>query len=255
MEREEVNGIILIISCQKHLNTRLKEFKLKHNNYNNWKVIYVIGDLFLNNNYEIRDSNYLYIKCEDSYIHLLKKLTLSIKYLNELYIIKEGILRCGDDLIFNEDNLLLFLNSKKYDFYGKAYCGENYCNKDINVLKKNKIDPLMYHYYRKHPEDFQNPYHNLQNINITKYLLRPEVWGPAGIIYYLSNEACNILINHMEVINYNIFHFNTFTQSYPYTIEDVAVTFIMYYHQIPFINNDDFFDTPNSICCHTNKYK
>jgi hypothetical protein len=50
----------------------------------------------------------MYIKCEDSYLHLFKKLVLSLKYLKECFNIKEGILRCGDDLIFNENNLVNF---------------------------------------------------------------------------------------------------------------------------------------------------
>ena len=45
--KKYVNGIILILSCQKHKDTRLKEFSLPKTSYNNWEVIYVIGDLFL----------------------------------------------------------------------------------------------------------------------------------------------------------------------------------------------------------------
>jgi hypothetical protein len=100
---EEVEGIILILSCDKHRNTRLKQFGPKQKTYNGWKVITIIGDLFMDKAYEVRD-NILCIKCEDSYLHLLKKLALSIKYLNELYIIKQGILRCGDDLILMKKN-------------------------------------------------------------------------------------------------------------------------------------------------------
>ncbi len=209
----------------------------------------------MDSEYEIKNHNFLYIKCEDSYIHLLKKLALSIKYLYEIYNIKEGILRCGDDLIFNEEKLVDFLESNKYDFYGKSACGKNYLNTDINLLKNTTNDPFMLQYYIKHPEDFKNPHHNLQNVNISKYLLRPNVWGAAGVIYFLSTKSCRILVKHMEHINFNIWHFDEFTQSYPYTIEDCAVTFIMYYNKIHFINNDDFSDTPNGIVSHTNKYK
>ena len=56
----------------------------------------------------------MYIKCEDSYLHLLKKFALAIKAVKCLFNIKEGILRCGDDLIFNEDNLSLFTTYKKF---------------------------------------------------------------------------------------------------------------------------------------------
>lgn len=248
-----IDGIILVLSCKKHMKTRLNEINLK-NQYNNWKVIYVIGDLFMDKSY-ILDGNILWIKCEDSYIHLLKKLTLSIKYLYEIYKIKEGILRCGDDLIFNEEKLIRFLKNKKYDFYGKAYCGNNKIINDIDFLKVTRDDDFMVKYYKNHKEDFTNIQHNLQNVDIAKYTRRPKIWGPAGIIYYLSNKACNILIHHMDSINYDVFYYDEFSKSYPYTIEDCGVTFIMYYNKIDFINNNDFFDTKNSIVKHTNKYK
>ena len=32
-EKEKVEGIILVVSCQKHIPTRVKEFKLPKNNY------------------------------------------------------------------------------------------------------------------------------------------------------------------------------------------------------------------------------
>ena len=34
---KKIEGVILILSCQKHLNTRLKQFKLPKNNYENWE--------------------------------------------------------------------------------------------------------------------------------------------------------------------------------------------------------------------------
>ena len=55
----------------------MKKYKLQNNDYNNWKVIYVLGDVNLNSDYKI-ENNLMTIKCEDSYIHLLKKLVLAI---------------------------------------------------------------------------------------------------------------------------------------------------------------------------------
>ena len=253
----EVSGIILVLSCQKHLNTRLAKYRLPKDSYCGWKVIYVIGDLSIDSSYDLRD-NMLYIKCEDSYLHLLKKLVLSIKYVHSLFKIKEGILRCGDDLIFNEARLEQFLKLKKADFLGKAYCHQNYYSRDISVLKRLKYDPFMLVYYQNHPEDFSNPMHNLQDLSVQKlqkYAIRPDIWGPAGIIYYLSNAACNILVSHMENIAFNIFHFDEFTKSYPYTIEDCAVTYIMYFHCVPFTNFYHMFNTNESIAYHTNEFK
>ncbi len=71
--------------CKKHINTKLDKYKLSKIEYNNWTVIYVIGDLSIENNY-ILQNNMLYIKYEDTYIHLLKKLLLSLKYLYEIFI-------------------------------------------------------------------------------------------------------------------------------------------------------------------------
>jgi hypothetical protein len=277
--KKKVNGIILILSCQKYKNTRLKDFSLRKKKYNNWKVIYVIGDLFMEKNY-ILDGNFLYVKCEDSYLHLLKKLVLSIKYLNEIFIISKGILRCGDDLIINEKNLLNFLDDKttKYDYYGQNPKAKNYiCSKNTkNELKKIKHDNFMINYYASHPDDFLNPHHNLKDVNISLYSMRPDIYGAAGVIYYISNKACEILIQHMESINYNILFYDNFTKSYPYTIEDCGVSFIMYFNGINFMHDSLFYSSSSSRICmlpdytmviksddssdttiakHTNKYK
>ena len=67
----EVDGIILILSCEKHRYTRLEQYGLNEKQINNWKVIKVIGDLFLDKPYKF-ENNFLFLICEDSYIHLLK---------------------------------------------------------------------------------------------------------------------------------------------------------------------------------------
>ncbi len=257
--KKNVDGIILVLSCQKHRNTRLKEFSLSKTSYNNWEVIYVIGDLFLNQNY-ILDGNFLYIRCEDSYLHLLKKLVLAMKALKEIFTIKEGILRCGDDLIFNENNLIKFIGSKKTDYCGQSWCKKSYKCIDKNILKKIRTDPFMMLYYNNHKEDFQNPQHGMLNMNLvslSKYTMRPNIYGAAGVIFYLSNKACDIIIRHMERLNFDILSFDMFSRSYPYTIEDCGISFIMYYNDIMFTDGQFFYDTPheNNIAKHTNKYK
>jgi len=259
-DKKNINGIILILSCQKYKDTRLKEFSLSKTSYNNWEVIYVIGDLFQEKNY-ILDGNFLYVKCEDSYLHLLKKLVLSIKYLYNIFNISEGILRCGDDLVINEDNLIKFLDkrTKKYDYYGQHPIGKNYiCSSNtLNDLKKIKQDNFMINYYASHQDDFSNPQHNLKDVNISLYSIRPNTFGAAGVIYYISKKSCKYLIRHMESINYDILQYDNFTKSYPYIIEDCAVSFIMYLNGIHFINSYLFYDSPlhDTIAKHTNKHK
>ena len=267
---EEVDGIILIISCEKHKLTRLKEFGPKSKYYDKWKVIYVIGDLFLDEKYKLID-NVMYVKCEDSYLHLFKKLVLSLKYLKECFNIKEGVLRCGDDLIFNENNLINFLKSNKYDYYGQSLKSRNNIieDKDIEFLKTVKYDGFMLNYYKNNQNELTDPKHgiNLTLDELNKFLIRPDAWEAPGVIYYISLKSCDILIDTMEKINYNIFHFDEFSKSYPYIIEDCAVTYIMYYNKINFYDSQKFFKNDvshvqnldinkiDSIVIHTNKYR
>jgi hypothetical protein len=256
--KESIDGVILVLSCQKHMNTRLKELNLNPNGYGKWKVVYVIADLFMDRHYELRDKHYMWIKCEDSYIHLMKKLALSLKYVFELYDIKEGVLRCCDDSTFNEDRLMSFLEGKKSNYHGQNIFmphGSIY----VGDVHKTCVDKWMYDYYRNHPEDLENPQHNLLNVDISKYLKRSHVTGALGGIFYLSKLACQIIIDHMEGLSYDIFSYDESTKSYPYTIEDRAVAFIMFYNKIPLKNSLEFYSdhhyNPNVICTHTNKYK
>lgn len=253
--KKDVDGIILILSCYKHLNTRLKKFKLSKNKYLNWEVIYIVGDLSQDLPYILKDDNMLYIKCEDSYIHLLKKLALSIKYVSEIYNIKEGILRCGDDLLFDESKLIDFLKiEKKEDYWGYNKIKRNNLPKK-SQLRRRKRDMWMINYYRRHLEDFSNPNHGLKDFTIkklAKYMIRPSLFGAVGTIYYISKKSSNIIVNELEKINLDIFHFDTFSKSYPYTLEDVGVSYIMYSNNIKFINSRIFVDCPGSICSHTN---
>ena len=265
-----VDGIILVISCQKHLLTRLKEINLKEN-YGNWKVIKVIGDLFLDCNYKL-EGNLMTIKCEDSYLHLFKKVVLSLQYLYEMFDIKEGILRCCDDLEFNENSLETFLkSSKKYQINSDEYIDIDYMGRSLkgSIINHNFVcepdkssdDGYILTYYKFHPEDFDNPLHNIKDVDIAKYQKRPYIpaWI-AGPILYLSNKSCKILINQMSNINYNIYHYDNITDSYPYTLEDCAISFILLSNNINLIHQNNWYcdigdyQTPMHIALHTNKY-
>jgi hypothetical protein len=282
-----VNGIILILSCQKYANSRLQQFKLPRDEYAGWKVIYVIGDLFLDCDYKL-DNNLMIIKCEDSYIHLLKKLVLTLKYLYKIYDIKDGVLRSGDDLIFNERLLELFLSSPKkrlitnddgsgsgggssggdqeledIDFLGNCSSGTNLVEHDFAKYKNKSTESLHYvYYYREHPEDFDNPQHNIKGLEIAKYIKHPItpifIHGP---LLYFSNKTCKILIEHMEAISYDIFHYDEGSGSYPYTTEDLAIAYILFYNKINFIHchnwyrNTDEVITNNIMAIHTNIYR
>jgi hypothetical protein len=58
-----------------------------------------------------------------------------MKYLYEIFNIKEGVLRCGDDIIFSEEKLIEFLNSDKYNYYGQYPCELNTYIAPLNLIK------------------------------------------------------------------------------------------------------------------------
>lgn len=257
MTKPQVDGIILVLSCQKHMHTRLAEINYREQ-YDNWKVIYVVGDFFLDKPYELR-GNVLWIHCEDSYIHLLKKLMLSIQYVYELFDIRQGILRSGDDLVIHHDRLLRFLRGQKYDYHGQCHPLPNhkeYFLTDVQTLKQMKYDPWMVEYYEHHPEDVENPQHNIKHIHFADYANRPDIkYWAHGVLFYLSNHSCDILLKHMRKLDFNIFAHDAFTDTYPYTIEDCGIAFILYLNDIPFHNENIFYFHPWTIAQHTNKYK
>ena len=263
--KENVNGIILILCCEKYRFSRFEKFKLPKNSYENWKVIYVFANLFLDKEYNL-NKDILTVKTEDSYFHLTKKLILSLKYLYEIYNIKEGILRCGDDLEFNENNLIKFLKTKnKDDFIGINK--EEKSELNPNIYKNYPIieDYFMFVYYKKNQEDINNPNHNLKYINFLKYIRRPKLSNIiAGTLFYISNKSSKILIDQFQKINCNILHFDKLTESYPYIIEDCSVSFILYLNKIKSTYNSNFVnprqynlikDKNKYIACHTQYYQ
>jgi hypothetical protein len=194
----------------------------------------------------------------------------------EIFDIKQGVLRSGDDLIFNIPKLEEFLvMESKPEFLGYSPYGKSFLRPDPTVLKKTCDDSFMVYYYKTHQEDFKNPQHNLAGVNISKYIRRPKIsTGPVGVLFYLSNRCCQILVNHMGQIDYDVFHYDEYSKSYPYTIEDCGVSYILYFNRVDFVHEGDFvfpyvnignnlpdpsiFNHPklvNKIAIETNKYK
>lgn len=98
------------------------------------------------------------------------------------------------------------------------------CNK--NIINDN----WMYDYYVNHLSDFEDKNHGISHLTINdllQYNTRCQYPYLIGTIFYLSNKSCKVLINHMEQIDYNIFHYETNVNAYQYTIEDCAIGYIL----------------------------
>lgn len=239
MSKENVEGIIMIISCQKYKNLRINKFQKLDDYYNGWKIIYVLGDLFIQNDYELKE-NILIIKTEDSYLHLFKKIVLAEKFLLDIFEIKQGILKVDDDVLFNINNLNNFLNLKyKNNFIGRIKKDKNNkCKNLLNVKKELLFNNFncyfFFNYYNKNQKDLKNKYHGLENISLqdlknkySKLNYFTTKFGTTGGIYYISKEYCKVLVNYMEKIKFNNLHFDNLSKCYPFLAEDSGTTFIL----------------------------
>jgi hypothetical protein len=153
------------------------------------------------------------------------------------------------------------------DFLGSSFKGISVINKPYKYEpSKSETSLHLVYYYKDHPEEFDNPLHNLKGVDIQKYSKMP--YTPAflkGPLIYFSNKSCKILIEHMEKINYDIYHYDEKSNSYPYTIDDLAYPLILLPHKINLLHCNYWhkdlegsYGTNNNhlyLAIHTNKYK
>lgn len=260
--KEKVKGIILIVSCQKYFNNRVQDFKMSKLDYDGWKVITVIGDVTLQKEYtyihnEELKINLLTIRCEDTYLHLLKKLVLSMKYLLSIYDVEEGILRLGDDIDVIESKMENFLfNVEKKDYMG--WCG--YCYSNNEQIKKY-LNRFMPQHYSSHPQELTDISMTLEQIN--QINLVPTTTFCVGTIVYFSLNSCQCLVQEMEKMNWNILHYDE-VYGYVNAIEDIGISCLLFnngilptMHMFHGGSEQDrlgHFDHSNVIGQHTNKY-
>ena len=257
-KKEKIKGAVLIFSCQKHVNTRLKDLIIPQMD-GGWILFTVIGDPFLSSDYDIMETagshkKTLFIKCEDSYIHVMKKVVFTMKVLMEIYDVEEGFLRCGDDLVFNQTNLTAFLQfPNKQDYMG------------IIALKVPGIfrhyNTFMTDYYEKHVEDFSNPAHGLTKKSlkdIQQLTHVPLCSYTGGVVTYLSKKSCDILVDHMNFIHWDVFQLNA-DHGYPYIIEDIGIGYVLAMSKIEPCACELYTNDPSrfqfSLALHTNNYK
>lgn len=248
--REKIPGVVLFVSCHKHLKKRVEEFVPKVQDIKGWKVHVVIGNPFLIEEFIFFD-RLIIVRCEDSYVHLLKKVSLAFEALYSKYDISQGILRTGDDLVFNNSKLESFLESEKDDYVGKI---SGWGIGNINTIRK---DYCMYNHFKNHHSEYNDPMNGVVGINFEKYSHMSHVTYLAGVVIYFSIKCCKIISNFMKSVKYNVFY-EQMNYGFPYTVEDVGFGFLMDINGIKMTNDLNFWnDDPgeNFMAYHTNKYK
>lgn len=260
--RRSVPGVILVTSCHKHLGTRVAEMALlRSDEFEGWPVHAVVGDPSLPREFELR-GRLLVVRCEDSYVHLLKKVALAVRALcGALYDVRHGVLRCGDDLEFDAAELRRFLRERERPGDAAHYAG-----RPVGLPAASeraapaRHDPFMVHYYRGHPEDFRDPLHGLagREDGFERYSVVPAGAYVSGVMLFLSARACALVVAHMEAVGFDVFAHDPL-YGYPYIIEDVGIGHILRRAGVPITPVHGMYDdhglAPGCIAHHSNRYK
>ena len=242
-KKYNVNGVILIISCKKYISTRVldNKYRLQDNEINGWKIFYVICDKNLNDMYNISyepklNNNVLTLKGNDDYIHLFEKVVKAQYVIHNLFNVKEGIIKCDDDMLINKIALNNFLkNTNKGEYRGRNYKNISFPNPGPEYCIKNRNDNEIVNYYSKNIEQLTEIIKETPSFNPAKYNKVPDLpqgAGGCGGIYYLSNNTSKIIVEYFKNINFDVFYYDKNSQSYPFIAEDVGTSFICCYSSI-----------------------
>jgi len=93
---------------------------------------------------------------------------------------------------------------------------------------KKCYNNFMVNYFNKNQDDIKDPLGGIKLTidEIRKFNEIPDSNCVVGSIMYLSKRCCNILVEHMTRMNFNIFYYRE-DIGYPYVIEDVGIGFIL----------------------------
>jgi len=177
-----IEYILLIMNCEKYNYKRIRQ-KETWLNYSNIFPInlyfHVIGNINLENDYLIDyENNILYIKVEDDYVNLPKKVIRAYEIIINNFPNIKYIFKTDDD-----QNLI----------------DNKYFNILINIL--NKKEPKVH--YGGFIIDVKNPYFSKYyriHSELPKYLPVYKTKYANGRFYFLTKEALYDLINNKELI-------------------------------------------------------
>ena len=176
--------ILLIFNCVKYRHKALKQKETWINNLpNNILYFHVLGNPELTNEFEFSLSeNILYIKVDDDYNSLPKKVIRAYSAINKTYTYKYILKTDDDQMVTNIKffNVVMKLLNKKYDDLEIRihYGGHIVDVKQSYLSKYNIIHPEL-------PEDLL--------VKSCKYC--------SGRFYFLSNDAINQLIQKNDEIS------------------------------------------------------
>lgn len=257
--QEVVPGVVMIVSCHKFLGTRVAdaEFGLREDEVRGWPVHVIVGDPALHSDHEFRGRT-LVVRCEDSYCHLLKKVACALRALLARYDVQHGVLRCGDDLVFNRARLYEFLEAAERGEVGGQYVGRLLPSRGPPGGAHH--DAFMVDFFATHPEDFGNPLNGLagRRAGFGQYCVVPSVPYVSGVIMYLGVAACLAVVEGMERVGMDVFASEP-GRGFPYLIEDIGIGYLMDRAGVAADDRPGFYSdhglTSDCLAYHTNRYR
>lgn len=245
----EVPGVIIILTCNKYIQERLPRHQPKKKSYAGWPVVYCLGDPRHVRSFSLMPATgdgppLLIVRCEDTYMHLLKKVDLAIHALQTMYKIEKGVIKVGDDMFFNDARVEQWVAGLGND----DYVGHNYSNRSLKlegkplVITKSCVDMSMLMYYKNNQSEANEIQSMIPHMPIQTLIHRPDVpICPIGTVYYLSNRAIEALHSELASVHHNIFYRDPNTGAFNYFIEDIALAYTMLKHGIDFTNVSNLF--------------
>jgi len=171
--------ILLIFNCQKYRFKALKQRETWLKDFNLMPFFHVIGDPQLTNDYLIDEKEHiLYVKVEDDYVSLPKKVISAYEAIQKEYIFNY-IFKTDDDQNLTHNH---FINIVK-NIVSKNVPKIHYAGEIINVNK-----PYLSQYCKIHPE-------------LPEYLPVLQTQYCSGRFYLLSDLAIQQLIRKKELID------------------------------------------------------
>jgi hypothetical protein len=183
MLAEQVDFILLIFNCKKYYFKALKQKETWLKDFNCMPYFHVIGDPQLTKDYSIdKNEHILYVKVEDDYNSLPKKVIAAYAAINSIYVFKY-IFKTDDDQNLTS---IRFLETMKQILLIKIP-KIHYAGYIVNVDK-----PHLSQYYKIHPE-------------LPEHLPILQTQYCSGRFYILSNLAIDHLISKRSYIEQEYF--------------------------------------------------
>ncbi len=248
-------GVVLKLSCRKFAATRIPTTKLRQADLpEGWMLVHVIADpsadfkdRHLFTKMPPLSDNLLILGCEDSYIHLLKKLVRAMEAIWERWgVPRWGVVRTSEVEFVDLPLFRMFLREMQFqaEALDPRACARVFGDRVVPSLNPppqvNSLflyqDTFMQEYYSRNLDEMREYGMTLEQIREMGEKHSGANPGVVGKIMYLTVGACEVLMEEFRAVNCDVFA--SFGGVYPFFIEDNAISVIMLRWGVPIVHSE-----------------